>query len=512
VSTLSAAVAFRSFAEQVADRARSRPDEVAVVGDEDAVTWQQLADRAGGLASLLGGTAAADAAAPVVVSTADAVALAVALVALAAVGRPSVVLDLTASPEQVARVAQHLGADTLLTDLPPRDRVLLPELRTVQLDHARVADLAPCGVDPDGVALQLTTAGTTGVPKVIPVTHRTLAEDAYASLADGLVRPGDRLGRPRTSAGGTAGALVGALLLGLPYVALDPRRIPPGRGLEAFVDHGVTYLHLTPSLLRFLTRGPAARGVRLAGLRLIGGGGEHMRWSDVAAIAPLLEPGSRVLHSYGSTEVGAVSRMLIDPHATLGVGIVPVGRPVPGVTVDIVPDRHAGNWRASDHRRAQVAAPQGEPGAIVVTRQGASAVTPHVVAVPTGDLGRFDAEGLLHVIGRSDRMVKVGGVRVEPAAIEALLAEAPGVDDVAIVAHDDERVGTRLVAHVSVLRAERERTAPSLLRERLIASAIPGAAGTTVVVHQGRLPLMPSGKLDVERLRTSVTASRGGSP
>jgi acyl-coenzyme A synthetase/AMP-(fatty) acid ligase len=497
----------RTFAEQVALLARSRPEEIGVVGDRGAITWRDLADRAGPLTSDLAGPGGAGASAPVVVATADAVELAVAIVAAAAVGRAAAVVDPAGAPASIVAVAQQLEADTLLAD-PEIGREVgrehsAPWLRRLSIDRDHGGTFRPVSVDPERIALHLMTAGTTGTPTAVPITHRTLADDARASIGDGLVRPDDRLGRPRTSAGGTAGALVGAMLLGLRYVALDPRRVVAGRVLQAFVDHGVTYLHLSPSLLRMFTRSSHPRGPRLDGLRLVGGGGEAMRWSDVAAVAPLLQPGSRVLHSYGSTEVGAIARHLIDPHAKLGHGVVPVGRPAPGVTVHILADHHSAEAHDAQGDAPRQAVPVGELGAIHVTRSGGASDP-----VPTGDLGRLDERGLLHVAGRADRMVKVGGVRVEPAAIEALLAAVPGVEDVAVVPHRDDEVGTRLVAHVSVPGATTPAGSLTLLRERLVASAIPGAAGARVVMHDCRLPLLASGKLDIARLTAGGTHLR----
>jgi long-chain acyl-CoA synthetase len=65
-----------------------------------------------------------------------------------------------------------------------------------------------------------------------------------------------------------------------------------------------------------------------------------------------------------------------------------------------------------------------------------------------GDLGRLDADGYLFLDGRRDDLVISGGVNVYPAEVEAVLAEAPGVDEVAVFALADERWGERVCAAV----------------------------------------------------------------
>jgi acyl-CoA synthetase (AMP-forming)/AMP-acid ligase II len=69
-------------------------------------------------------------------------------------------------------------------------------------------------------------------------------------------------------------------------------------------------------------------------------------------------------------------------------------------------------------------------------------------AVRTGDLGHLDERGRLHLVGRSREMYVRGGYNVYPAEVEAVLAEHPGVRDVAVVARPDDVMGEIGVAVV----------------------------------------------------------------
>ena len=64
----------------------------------------------------------------------------------------------------------------------------------------------------------------------------------------------------------------------------------------------------------------------------------------------------------------------------------------------------------------------------------------------TGDLGRMDKAGVLHILGRADDAFVSGGETVHPLQIEGLLRDCPGVEAVLVSARDDEVWGDRLVA------------------------------------------------------------------
>ena len=72
----------------------------------------------------------------------------------------------------------------------------------------------------------------------------------------------------------------------------------------------------------------------------------------------------------------------------------------------------------------------------------------------TGDLGQFDADGELYVVGRVDDMIISGGENIFPEEVESALARCPGVASAAVVGMPDERLGSRVVAFVEPASAE----------------------------------------------------------
>jgi thioesterase domain-containing protein/acyl carrier protein len=115
----------------------------------------------------------------------------------------------------------------------------------------------------------------------------------------------------------------------------------------------------------------------------------------------------------------------------------------------------------------------------------------------TGDLVRVRPDGVVVVVGRKDRQVKIRGMRVEPYEIENVLRRSPNVLDAAVVAHHDgERVA--LVAFV-VLRPEKNQDAIAALRARLRA-VLPAHMQPARIVPIDALPLLPGYKVDVDAL------------
>jgi fatty-acyl-CoA synthase len=119
-----------------------------------------------------------------------------------------------------------------------------------------------------------------------------------------------------------------------------------------------------------------------------------------------------------------------------------VGRPVPGVDVVVLGDTGE-------------ALPTGEIGSLYIRSDmkfegytGGEETTERDGLFGLGDLGHLDDEGYLHVEGRADDMVVVGGENVYPIEIEEVIRGLEGVDDVAVAGAPDAEYGRVLVAFV----------------------------------------------------------------
>jgi malonyl-CoA/methylmalonyl-CoA synthetase len=218
-----------------------------------------------------------------------------------------------------------------------------------------------------------------------------------------------------------------------------------------------------------------------------------LRWQD--------RTGHTILERYGMSE----TVMLTSNPCRAGDGVRKggtVGRPLPGVDVRVVGERGQ-------------PLPVGEPGGIEV--RGPSVFSGYL-GMPerraedftsdgwfrTGDVGRFDADGYLSIVGRSKDLIISGGYNVYPAEVEGYLNEMPGVAESAVVGAPHPDLGECVVACVVPQRGA------ALDGDELIATLKRQIAGFKVpkrVLVVDELPRNAMGKVQKQLLREQVAGS-----
>ncbi|WP_369230378.1 AMP-binding protein [Streptomyces sp. R21] len=217
-------------------------------------------------------------------------------------------------------------------------------------------------------------------------------------------------------------------------------------------------------------------------------------------------PGTTVVNAYGQTESFYATTFTV-PCDGDGTGSVPIGRPL-------------GNMRAYVLGPGLAPVPPGAPGELYVAGSlgrgyhGQSGLTAErFVADPfglagermyrTGDLARWNAQGQLEHLGRADTQMKIRGIRIEPAEIEAVLTGHPGIAQAAIAVRPGPGSSAgRLVAYIvpAASNAEEPGTEHALRNprklRRFVADRLPDFMIPFAFVVLDRLPLGPNGKLD----------------
>ncbi|MGE7389134.1 non-ribosomal peptide synthetase [Streptomyces sp. NPDC004126] len=355
--------------------------------------------------------------------------------------------------------------------------------------------------DPGALAYVLHTSGSTGEPKGVAVDHRALAHYLRWAVA-AYAGPGTGPGAPFfTSVGADLGvpALFVPLLTGRTVYVL-PQRFEPDEFPKLLAQWApYAFAGMTPGHLALLEAGlDDARLGSLAGLLVCAGDAYPARQAERVAARVAAGGGAmRLAAEYGPTEA-TVAAAAHRPAGPVGRSLVPLGRALPGTTLRLldgdmnaVPDGIVGEVHIGGPGLAR--GYEGRPGAT------AGRFVPDPYGPPgsrlyrTGDLARLLPGGQLEFAGRADRQLKLGGHRVEPAEVEAVLGADPGVREVLVDAVPGPAGGRRLTAWV--VPAEEAEPVAAELRAR-VEAALPAPFVPSSYRIVDALPLTANGKYD----------------
>ncbi len=355
-------------------------------------------------------------------------------------------LDASLPPARIAELIEALGPDSV------EDERGVNQARSVQ--NGGVAE---------GTAVVIGTSGSTGAPKGVELSAAALRHSAQASLERVGARPGERwlCCLPVTHVAGLQ-VLVRSLVSGTEPVLAEHA------DAATLAASGCAHVSLVPTQLQRLLENEVDRSTPLTGFSsvLLGGAAAPARLLAAARAA-----GVPVVTTYGMTE-------------TCG-GCVYDGVPLDGVRVKIADDERI--WLG---------------GPVLFTRYRGGAGAPRDSWFRTGDLGRLDDAGRLTVRGRADDVINTGGYKVVPGEVAAALESCPGVRDVAVVGQPDPEWGERVVAVVAPADPS---DPPGLELLRLhVRERLPRYASPSRVVMVDAVPMLPSGKHDIVRLRQEL--------
>jgi acyl-CoA synthetase (AMP-forming)/AMP-acid ligase II len=219
--------------------------------------------------------------------------------------------------------------------------------------------------------------------------------------------------------------------------------------LETIERHRVTRAFLVPPILLALAKHPLVDRHDLSSLDLIVSGAAPLDEGIARAVAERI--GCRVVQGYGLTETSPVTHL---PPEGLGMDAKPasVGLPLPGTECRAVDIESGLELPPGEDGEIVIRGPQVMRGYLRDQAATDAAIDPDGW-FHTGDIGHVDGDGWLFIVDRLKELIKVRGLQVAPAELEAVLQAHPAVADAAVVPSPDRHGGEVPKAFV-VLRDE----------------------------------------------------------
>ncbi len=496
--------------QQFEARAAERPDAVALVFEEQTLSYGELNARANQVAHrlLAHGVRPDD---RVAICVERGPAMIIGLLGILKSGAGYVPLDPAYPLERLAYTLCDSAPVALLCQQSVRQALPVSEVPVISLDDTDLQDESVCnpqvpGLTAANLAYVIYTSGSTGLPKGVMVEHRNVAR-LFSATTDWFgFNEQDVWALFHSFAFDfSVWEIWGALLHG-GRLLIVPQLV--SRSPEDFYNlvcsAGVTVLNQTPSAFRQLiaTQGEHEQA---HSLRQVIFGGEAL---ETAMLKPWyarnVNADTQLVNMYGITETTVhVTYYPLQPEDAQRLGASPIGKRIPDLQLYLLD--------AYGHPL-----PPGAVGELYVGGAGVArgylnrdelnatrflddpfASAPGARMYRSGDLGRWLPDGSLEYLGRNDEQVKIRGFRIELGEIEAQLSACEGVRDAVVVVREDEPGDKRLVAYV-IGTAGQELDATYLreqLRLSLAEHMLPGA-----FVSLERFPLTANGKLDRKAL------------
>lgn len=395
----------------------------------------------------------------------------------------------------------ELGLDVQLISLDPipgANRSGYAEL----MDHNE--EIAPLVLDPEQLASLPYTSGTTGEPKGVMLSHRSLIATMRNLMVEVPLGPEDVVLHvaPLTHLSGYVSFVAAAR--GATQVTMPS--FEPESTLRAIGEYGVTILPAVPTILNMLLPALKSSEWSTGTLRTVLYGGSPIAPTRLAELLNVL--GSVFVQGYGLTEVPFPLASLSKQAHAFDCEMEPPTRLASAGHVNPFVQLRIKSLDGTD-------AADGQDGEILVRADTAMSGywnRPEATAevfledgwVATGDIGRLES-GYLYIVDRQKDIIISGGFNVYPGEIEKAIMALPEVDEVAVVGVPDARWGETVRAIVSVREgcSVTEQEIDEVCRQRIASYKRPRS-----IEFVDALPKTATGKIRRHELRQQYWAGQ----
>ncbi|MBG0566558.1 non-ribosomal peptide synthetase [Actinoplanes aureus] len=501
--------------EAIAARAAATPDALALRSRRRWLTHRELDELVRNTQQALSAIPMPTENAPVVVITSRSEWAVVAMLGVWHAGCVYVPLNEAISEQRLQYILGQVRPGAILTDSANVEslRAAWTDCPILEVEHAAASGgpAAPVKAHPRQLACLVYTSGSSGQPKGVMIEHASLYNLVTAVASPYAPSPEHHaLHFGALGWDSSIEEMILPLFLGTPLtMCTDEADYGVPHFLRELAEQSVSHLYLPTAYWREICLELRDGSERLpACVQSVLIGGERASADDLMVWRRSVPAGVDLWNCYGLTETCVTSTIYRDDRDVPAdrFPALPLGGPCPTVTTHVLDERMqpvpagsvgelfiggpgvgAGYWND----------PKGTAAAFVPDPFGPGRL------YRTGDLGTFDESGRLHFVGRVDRQVKINGFRVNPNEIEGTLTAHPAVHRACVVSRREASGHTGLVAYLELVDPTQDvQQVKDHLAERVPAFMMPAS-----VVVLETMPLLSSGKIDVDALTNQASAA-----
>jgi aspartate racemase len=478
------------------------PDAVALVFEDQQLTYKQLNNKANQLAHYLK-TLGVEPEVLVGLCVERSVEMIVGLLGILKVGGAYVPLDPDFPQKRLQFMLEDSSVPVLLSQSHLLSVLPVSTAFVIYLDSewehiaAGSEDNLVIQSGAENLAYVIYTSGSTGQPKGVLIEHKSMVNYLIQIIKHFDI--GCHFAMVSTIAADLGNTvLFGAFCTGGCLHVLSQENVTQSKNMADYLSrYSIDYLKIVPSHLIALQTSSNSEDIMPHKLLILGGEASHLDW-----VKTLVTYSSQcaILNHYGPTEatIGVLTYPVEKDSLPYNCAVLPIGRPIANIQTYIL-----------DHHRKLV--PIGLPGELHIGGAGLArgylnrsdltaekfiknpfSNDPDDRLYKTGDLVRYLQDGNIEFIGRIDNQVKLRGFRIELGEIEAVLVQHPEVREAVVIIREDHPGDKRLVAY---LVPNAQEVMPSILRH-FLKEKLPDYMVPSAFVQMEAMPLTPNGKID----------------
>ena len=490
----------KTISQLFEEQATKTPDAVALVFEDQELTYQELNERANSLANYLRkkGVGPDDLIGVMVNRSLEMI---VSLLAVLKAGGAYIPIDPSYPKERVEYMLKNSCAKLLLTQEHLKDKVDFKNKIFVDLSNTSIYSLPRVNLeninDPENLSYVIFTSGSTGLPKGVMLKHKALSNlTAYCnSYIEYLKHPSNLAVVSITTV--SFDIFIFETLISLQkglklVIANENEQTIPDMLGRLILKHDVKIMQSTPSRMQLILNN-LSDFTSIENLDYITLAGEQLPLALVNKLHQLSK--ITIYNGYGPSETTVFSTL-----TKMDDQIITIGQPLFNTQIYILD-------------KCLMPVPVGVSGEIYIAGDGVgrgylnrqdltdkafinNPFIPNTIMYKTGDLGMFCSDGKILCLGRSDNQIKIRGLRIELGEIEEKLSEIPDVKACAVVKKVDDSTHEFLCAYYT---SEDDEIPVSQIRKHL-QKYLPDYMVPQYFTKMDNLPYTPNGKIDAKKL------------